>query len=55
MSEDLYEIIAANNLPLYSWPYLREHLSNIVSRMGWLPFTLPVRTISATSHASPPT
>jgi len=41
MTEDIFALFAVNNLPLNSWPYLREYLANTVSRMNWLPFTLP--------------
>jgi hypothetical protein len=45
MTDELFEIFAENNLPLNSWPYFRELLASTVSRMGWIPFTLPARKI----------
>lgn len=49
MTDEYYEIFAENNLPLNSWPYLREYLSSTITRMGWLPFTLPARKIGGRS------
>ncbi len=46
MSEELFQVFAVNNLPLNTWPYVREFTASAVSRMGWTPFTLPVRRIN---------
>lgn len=45
MNDELFEVFAETNLPLNSWPYFREYLSSTVSRIGWIPFTLPARKI----------
>lgn len=33
------------NVPLNVWPFLREYVSNTVTRMGWSAFTLPAFTV----------
>lgn len=43
MDDDLFELFKTNNLPLNTWPYFREYVSNTTGRMQWLPFTLPTR------------
>jgi hypothetical protein len=45
MTDDLFELFGEHNLPLNSWPYLREYLASTLGRMGWPAFTLPVRKI----------
>lgn len=41
MTEEIFQVFRAVNLPLNTWPYLREFVSATTGRMGWLPFTLP--------------
>ncbi|HEY7031323.1 MAG TPA: hypothetical protein VH482_08360 [Thermomicrobiales bacterium] len=41
MTDPIFEVFAEYNLPVNSWPYLREYVATTVGRMGWLPFTLP--------------
>jgi hypothetical protein len=41
MTEPIFEIFADANLPVNTWPYLREFLGSTLSRMNWFPFTLP--------------
>jgi len=55
MTDEMFALFAENNLPLNTWPYLREFLASTVTRMGWIPFTLPARKLSgpvSSSHAS---
>lgn len=41
MTDDLFATFARVNLPINSWPYLREFFASVVGRMGWIPLTLP--------------
>lgn len=41
MSEPIFGVFKEINLPVNSWPYLREYVSTTSSRMGWTPITLP--------------
>lgn len=55
MDEDIFELFKTNNLPLNTWPYFREYVSNTTGRMQWLPFTLPTRKfLSTPTIALPP-
>lgn len=42
MSEPLFTIFSRMNLPVNSWPYLREIVGSTFARMGWSPITLPL-------------
>lgn len=41
ISDDLFEIFEARNLPLNTWPYFREFIHNTTLRMGWAPLIAP--------------
>ena len=41
MNDDLFTIFARVNLPINTWPYLREYLASSIGRMNWLTYTLP--------------
>ena len=41
LTEDLFAVFGEVNLPVNTWPYLREFISTTMGRMGWRPFTLP--------------
>lgn len=41
LTEDLFAVFGEINLPVNTWPYLREFVSTTMGRMGWRPFTLP--------------
>ncbi len=41
MSDALFEVFKVVNLPLNTWPFVREYLSTTMGRMNWMPFTLP--------------
>jgi preprotein translocase subunit SecB len=41
MSDEMFAIFSDVNLPVNTWPYLREFVSSSTGRMGWEPFTLP--------------
>lgn len=41
MTADVFTIFQEANLPLNTWPHLREYLSTTLARMNWPPFTLP--------------
>lgn len=41
MTDQIFDIFGEINLPVNTWPYLREFISTTLGRMGWAPFTLP--------------
>jgi hypothetical protein len=41
LTGDLFEVFCEHNLPVNTWPYLREFVSASLARMGWSPLTLP--------------
>lgn len=41
MTDDIFVIFREVNLPVNTWPYLREFVSTTMGRMSWVPFTLP--------------
>lgn len=58
MNDALFEVFKAVNLPLNTWPFVREYLSTTMGRMNWMPFTLPAlkrgtRESAPRSAASP--
>jgi len=45
ISDDFFEIFKVRNLPLNTWPYFREFIHNITTRVGWPPFIAPTYVI----------
>ncbi len=41
MSDGIFAVFRRANLPVNTWPYLREYLSTTTGRMNWTVFTLP--------------
>jgi len=41
MTDAVFDVFQNVNLPVNTWPYLREFVSNMMGRMGWEPYTLP--------------
>lgn len=41
MTDALFAVFSRANLPVNTWPYLREFVSATMGRFGWTPFTLP--------------
>ncbi|MEO5510413.1 MAG: hypothetical protein ABIS27_07260 [Longimicrobiales bacterium] len=41
MSDDIFEVFGIRNLPLNTWPYLREFVQSALVRAGWPVYTLP--------------
>lgn len=41
MTEDLFDLFGFVNLPLNTWPFLREFVHTSFGRMDWVPFALP--------------
>jgi hypothetical protein len=41
MTEPIFRVFEAVNLPINTWPYLREYVATTIGRMNWLPLTLP--------------
>jgi hypothetical protein len=42
VTDDLFAVFSERNLPLNTWPYLREFVQNALARAGWPVYTLPV-------------
>lgn len=53
MDDELFATFGDVNLPLNTWPYLREYAASTVGRLGWLSITLP--TLKAGTNAVQPT
>jgi hypothetical protein len=53
LTADLFAVFGEVNLPVNTWPYLREFVSTTMGRMGWRPFTLPALK-RGTASSSPP-
>lgn len=55
MTDEIFTWFGEVNLPVNTWPYLREFVSTALGRMGWPPFTLPAlkRNISPATHQLP--
>jgi hypothetical protein len=41
MTTEILGVFREVNLPVNTWPYVREYLSATLGRMTWVPFTLP--------------
>jgi hypothetical protein len=41
MTPEIFDVFKDVNLPVNTWPFLREFVSTTLGRMGWQPFTLP--------------
>ncbi len=41
LTEPIWEVFAAHNVPLNVWPYFRELVSSTTARMGWMNLTIP--------------
>jgi hypothetical protein len=41
MTDQIFAIFEDVNLPVNTWPFLREFVSTTLGRMGWVSFTLP--------------
>jgi hypothetical protein len=54
MTDDLFEVFEDVNLPINTWPYLREFLGSSLGRMGWVAFTLPSLKVGTKSTSEPP-
>lgn len=54
MSDSIFATFGEVNLPVNTWPYLREFLASSLSRMNWTPFTLPALKRGVPSTTSDP-
>lgn len=45
ISDEIFEIFKARNLPLNTWPYFREFIHNTTMRMGWSPLIAPIHVV----------
>ncbi len=41
LTEELFTIFSTVNVPVNTWPYLRELVASTLGRFGWQPFALP--------------
>lgn len=41
MTDEIFAVFQRVNLPVNTWPYLREYVATMMGRMDWMPFTLP--------------
>jgi hypothetical protein len=41
LTKNIFAIFKDVNLPVNTWPFLREFISHSMGRMGWQPFTIP--------------
>jgi len=41
-AEAYFDIFSDVNMPVNSWPFMRELTYNMMARMGWTPFALPL-------------
>jgi hypothetical protein len=55
VTEELFTVFGEVNLPVNTWPYLREFVSTTMGRMGWRPFTLPALKRGTPSSPRPAT
>lgn len=54
LSPDLFEVFRRTNLPVNTWPYLREFLQSTASRMNWQAVTLPVYKVNVAGEPRGP-
>lgn len=55
MTPEVFGIFSEANLPLNTWPFLRELVATSTGRMGWQPITLPALKRGLGQHRSEPT
>ncbi len=53
MTDEIFAIFREVNLPVNTWPYLREYISTTMGRMGWMPVALPALKRGVRSPSSP--
>ncbi len=41
LTDQIFSVFEEINLPVNTWPYLREFVANTLGRMNWQPFSLP--------------
>lgn len=54
MTDDLFAVFADVNLPINTWPFLREFFYTTTGRMGWVPLTLPAIKVEPPSEPPSP-
>jgi hypothetical protein len=47
MTEEIFSIFQVVNLPVNTWPYLREFLATTFGRFGWEPIIIPAFKVGA--------
>jgi hypothetical protein len=53
MTDETFSIFSRVNLPINTWPFLREFFYSTLGRMGWVPITLPALKVGAEDKLSP--
>ena len=41
LTDELFEVFSTVNVPVNTWPHLRELVASMLGRFGWQPFALP--------------
>ena len=54
MTSPIFELFKEVNLPVNTWPFLREFVHSMTGRMGWTPITLPALKRGTTAARHPP-
>ena len=56
LTDEIFDTFSEVNLPVNTWPYLREFVSSSLGRMNWQPFALPalIRGVADKKKATPP-
>jgi len=61
MSDEYFKVFSDRNLPINTWPFLREFFYTTLGRMGWVSLTLPTlkvgiptQTVAAQEEQAPP-
>ncbi|GEM_PF-1130230 len=47
MTDAIFGVFEAVNLPVNTWPFLREFVASTLGRFGWAPFTIPAFKVGA--------
>ncbi len=53
MNDDVFSLFQDVNLPVNTWPYLREIVANVMGRLGWASFTLPTFKVGTVPSTRP--
>ena len=54
LTDELFSVFREVNLPVNTWPYLREFLATTAGRMNWVPFVLPTLKLGTEEPTTQP-